>query len=102
VPRESSLEVGTGWDLGTELDSSAGAVSGVESCAPGRGLGGGGGGTGRVADGASGISSGFCCALPAPTSRKINARAINPLVLFAIPESLAFLVLSPTKPVSGY
>jgi hypothetical protein len=46
---------------------------------------------GRVADGASGMSSGFCCAPTATASKKTNAKAINPLVFFAIPESHAFL-----------
>jgi hypothetical protein len=40
------------------------------------------------------MSSGFCCAPPAPASRKTNAKAINPLVFFAIPEPHAFLVQS--------
>jgi len=48
---------------------SGGGISGCDSSfAPGRGLGGAGGGMGRVADGASGMSSGFCCAASAPAS----------------------------------
>jgi hypothetical protein len=45
------------------LELSDGGASGISSSlAPGRGLAGSGGGTGRVAEGASGMSLGVCCA----------------------------------------
>jgi hypothetical protein len=54
--------------------SAGGALGCVSSSllAPGRGLGSSGGGIGRVADGASGMSSGFCCAARAPASNPTN------------------------------
>ncbi len=66
-----------------ELGSSAGLfVSGADSSAPGRGLGGGVGGMGRVAEGASGISSGFCWAHVAVANTSIPAKSAIPLVFF--------------------
>src|ERR1019366_1346111 len=54
--------------------SAGGALGGVCSSlfAPGGGGGGAGGGIGRVADGGSGMSSGFCCAARAPASNPAN------------------------------
>jgi len=79
---ESSAAGGGAWELSSSL-------------APGRGLGGSGGGTGRVADGASGISWGFCCAaiMPAndtassPKSNNANLspnRSLRPAAVFPV------------------
>jgi hypothetical protein len=78
------------------LGTSVGGVSGLaSSSAASRALGGGGGGIGRVADGASGMSSGFCCATngPAsnPTSNNDSPSLNAPLIFVAIPESSIFL-----------
>ena len=48
-------------------------------------LGGSGGGIGRVAEGASGMSSGFCCAATAPASINMSPRISTVLVFVAIP-----------------
>jgi len=74
--------------------------------APGRGLGASGGGIGRVAEGASGISSGFCCAaaVPVVTASNVASSATanpgsthvtpafrrSPFLLVAIPNPLSF------------
>jgi hypothetical protein len=51
------------------LELSVGGANGISSSfTPGRGLGGSGGGMGRVAEGASGTSSGFCCAARVPVN----------------------------------
>lgn len=71
--------------------SGGGASGVVSSFAPGRGLGGSGGGIGRVADGASGISSGFCCAAKAPASNNVSPRISTVLIFLAIPDSPIFL-----------
>jgi hypothetical protein len=44
-----------------------------------------GGGIGRLADGASGTSSGLCCAQTVPTNSKISAPNIAAPLLFTIP-----------------
>src|SRR6266850_1257911 len=90
--RGSSLE-GAGSTVGCGRDSSALELSGPASwlaeswLADGLVVGNAGGGRGRLADGASGTSSGFCCAQPVPaSSRKIIAPSITALVFFTIPE----------------
>jgi hypothetical protein len=49
---------------------------------------------GRVADGASGMSSGFCCAASAPASKNVSPRISPALIFVAIPGILylSFLV----------
>jgi hypothetical protein len=75
---------GAGWETsGRELDSPpfeslCGLVSSVAS---GRGLDGAGGGKGRVAEGASGISPGFCWVQAGVSSRSANATTTIPLPL---------------------
>jgi hypothetical protein len=43
---------------------------------------------GRVADGASGISSGFCCAISASASNNVSPRIKSALIFLAIPGPL--------------
>ena len=74
-------------------DASGGGVFDlVSSSAPGRGLGGSGGGMGRVADGASGISSGFCCAIRVLARDNASPRSSATLIFLAIPDSSVFLL----------
>ncbi len=80
---EASKECGSVFDpLVTSLlvESAAGAFS----SAPGRGLAGSGGGIGRVAEGASGISSGFCWAIAPPPSHKLIPTISSALVFIVI------------------
>jgi hypothetical protein len=65
------------------------AASGWESA---RGLGGSGGGMGREADGASGISSGFCWANRAPASITETPSIGSHLVFLLIPTPFIFLL----------
>ncbi len=60
------------------------SAGGVLSSAPGRGLAGSGGGIGRVAEGASGISSGLCCAARPPASHKLIPIISSALVFILI------------------
>jgi hypothetical protein len=69
---------------------SAAASGALSSSAPGRGLEAAGGGIGRVADGASGMSSGFCCAAAARASDNVKPRISSTLIFVDIPESSIF------------
>jgi len=78
------------------------------------GLGASGGGIGRVADGASGMSSGFCCAAKVPVSRTISKPAVNPtlkndspspsrtLIFVAIRNPLSFFLPRPASPLCRF
>jgi hypothetical protein len=94
-PAESGALRGISFDpvVTPAPDLSGGGASGLVSSstsAPGRGLGGSGGGMGRVADGASGISSGFCCAAKTPASNNASPRISTVLIFLAIPDSPIF------------
>jgi hypothetical protein len=82
-------EEGAFWSLELELALSGEAASGWESA---RGLGGSGGGMGREADGASGISSGFCWANRAPASITETPSIGSHLVFLLIPTPFIFLL----------
>jgi hypothetical protein len=78
-----SKECGSVFDpLVTSLPVAA--ADGAFSSAPGRGLAGSGGGIGRVAEGASGISSGFCWATAPPDSHKLIPIISSALVFILI------------------
>jgi len=114
-PVESGLLCGSPFELLMPLSElSAGGASGIfASSTPGRGLGASGGGIGRVADGASGMSSGFCCAAKVPVSRTISKPAVNPtlkndspspsrtLIFVAIRNPLSFFLPRPCVAASA-
>jgi hypothetical protein len=76
---------GAGASFGRELDSFALELSGRDSSPVGGALVGNvGGGTGRLAEGASGISSGFCWAQPVSTTKNISAPSTTALAFFII------------------
>jgi len=85
-----SLE-GVGSGLGCGRDSSELELSGPASClAGGLLVGNAGGGMGRLAEGASGTSSGFCCDQPVPANRKTSAPNITAPLFFTISRTHTF------------
>jgi len=76
-----------------ELEVSDGGANGISSSlAPGRGLGGSGGGTGRVAEGASGMSVDDCCAARVPASGPASDIGSNPASSNATPSLTGALI----------
>jgi len=96
-PESASVLWGGSFDTGgssalgvLELDSSEAGGSSGRCLEGGVALGSTGGGAGRVAEGASGMSSVFCCAHnPLPASKTNTHRIANP-DFFAIARHLPF------------